>query len=112
MRQNQQSISHVEESILIVLDGSELYGLEIISALEEGSGGKMKLGFGSLYPTLRRLESKGFVEARWGDEVVEDRAGARRKYYKISPKGAQALQELQQIRIGLANGSYDSLPVV
>jgi DNA-binding PadR family transcriptional regulator len=46
MKQNQQSISHVEESILTVLDGYELYGLEIIEALEQGSGGKLKLGQG------------------------------------------------------------------
>lgn len=106
MRQNQQSISHVEESILTVLDRYELYGPEITAAIEQGSGGKMKLGNGTLYPTLRRLERKDFVEARWGDEVVEERGGARRRYYKISSKGAQVLRELQQIRIGLASGSY------
>ncbi len=101
MKQNQQSMSHVEESILTVLDGYELYGLEIIDALEQGSGGKLKLGFGTLYPTLRRLERKGFVEARWGDESPEEREGARRRYYKISPQGAEVLHDLQQMRAGL-----------
>ncbi len=102
MRQNQQSVSHIEESILTVLDGYELYGLEIIDALEQGSGGKLKVSFGTLYPTLRRLERKGLVETRWGDETPEERGGARRKYYRISPKGAKILHENQQVRAGLA----------
>ena len=102
MKQSQQSISHVEENILTVLGRHELYGLEIIEALEKGSGGRLKVSFGTLYPALRRLERKGFVETRWGDETPEERGGARRKYYRISPKGASVLHEVQQIRTDLA----------
>ncbi|MBD2305653.1 helix-turn-helix transcriptional regulator [Chroococcidiopsis sp. FACHB-1243] len=76
----------------------ELYGLEIIEALEKGSGGKLKVSFGTLYPALRRLEKKGFVETRWGNEIPEERGGARRKYYRISAKGVSVLQEIGQIR--------------
>lgn len=101
MSQNHQSISHVEEGILTVLDGYELYGLQIIDAVEEGSGGKLKLGFGTVYPTLRRLERKGFVQARWGEDTPEERGGARRRYYKVTPKGAKILRELQQMRVSL-----------
>ena len=103
MRKGQQTISTVEEYILTVLDGSELYGLEIINALEFGSGGKVKLSCGTLYPTLRRLEMKGLVEARWGDESTEERRGARRKYFKISLKGAGILHEYQQVLTELSN---------
>lgn len=101
MNQNQQSISHVEESILTILNEHELYGLQIIGALEQGSGGKLKLGIGTLYPTLRRLEKKGFVQARWGDETPEERGGARRRYYKATSTGAKVLYELQQMRVNL-----------
>lgn len=101
MKESQLNISPVEESILIVLNRYELYGLEIIEALEKGSGGKLKVGFGTLYPALRRLEKKEFVETRWGDETPEEREGARRKYYRISPKGASVLQEIGQIRARL-----------
>ncbi|MGL4622703.1 MAG: PadR family transcriptional regulator [Chroococcidiopsis sp.] len=54
----------------------------------------------NLYPALRRLERKDFVETRLGDETADEREGARRKYYRISPKGASVLQEIQQIREG------------
>ncbi len=43
MKKREQTISTIEEYILTVLDGCELYGLEIINALEFGSGGKVKL---------------------------------------------------------------------
>ena len=101
MKQSQLNISPVEESILTILAEYELYGLEIIEALEKGSGGKLKVSFGTLYPALRRLERKGFVETRWGDETPEERGGARRKYYSISPKGVEVLREIQQIRADL-----------
>lgn len=100
MRQNQLRISRVEESILSVINKYELYGLEIIYALEQGSDGKLKLGFGTLYPTLRRLERKGFVETRWGDETPEERGGARRRYYRISSQGAEVLRSVQLLRAG------------
>jgi PadR family transcriptional regulator, regulatory protein PadR len=103
MKESPLNISPVEECILIIVNKSELYGLEIIKALENGSGGKVKIGFGTLYPALRRLEKKEFVETRWGDEIAEERGGARRKYYKISAKGASALEEIGQIRAALMN---------
>lgn len=101
MPQNQQSMSHVEESILTVLNGYELYGLELIAALFEGSGGKLQLSYGTLYPTLRRLEKKELVKSRRGADTPEERQGALRRYYKVTPKGARLLQELQQMQTSL-----------
>lgn len=101
MSPNQQSISYVEESILTLLKGYELYGLEIMAALVEGSGGKLKLGYGTLYPTLRRLEKKELVQGRWGEETPEERGRARRRYYKVTAIGARTLHELQQMRASL-----------
>lgn len=59
-----------------------------------------RLGFGSLYPALNRLEKKGLVSWRWGDEVYES-GGARRKYYKATGKGATELRRVQEYRAGL-----------
>lgn len=95
------NISPVEEHILTVLDGCELYGLQIIDSLQKGSSGKLQLGFGTLYPTLRRLEQKGLVASRWGDATLDKSKGARRRYYRISPKGAETLYDIQQIRTEL-----------
>jgi DNA-binding PadR family transcriptional regulator len=45
-----------------------------------------------LYPVLHRLERDGLIASRWG--VSE--AGRRRKYYRIQPAGAQALDHEKQ----------------
>ena len=74
----------------------ELYGLEISEAIEKVSG-DYAVSFGALYPALRRLEEKGFVVSRWGDET-EERGGARRRYYQVTADGIEALNKIQNIR--------------
>ncbi|MDJ0742189.1 MAG: PadR family transcriptional regulator [Xenococcaceae cyanobacterium MO_167.B27] len=85
-----------EEAILHTLIFRERYGLEIMNAIAEASKGKKTIGFSSLYPTLRKLEKRGFVTSRWGDETPEETTGARRRYYKITGNGLQAVENKQQ----------------
>lgn len=96
-------LSDLEEIILSVLSGrGELYGLQICKIIETGSDGRLQVGFGSLYPALRRLESRKFVTSHWGEETPEERGGARRRYYEITALGGEALAEKQSIRSGIA----------
>lgn len=92
-------LSAIDEDVLTVLLGRELYGLEVLDELNPGR--PIKLRFGSLYPALNRLEKKGFVTWRWGDEMDES-GGARRKYYKVTGLGASALSAVQSYRMALA----------
>lgn len=96
-------LSSSDEDVLTVLLGrSEMYGLEILDQLNlDRPGGPMK--FGSLYPVLNRLEKKGLVTWRWGDET-EETGGARRKYYKMTGLGSRSLQAVRQYRQALAQG--------
>ncbi|MFE7051508.1 PadR family transcriptional regulator [Streptomyces californicus] len=59
----------------------EHYGLEV----SEAAG----LAPGSIYPILIRLEQCGWLESRWED--IDEHAEGRRKrrYYRLSEKGAQ-----------------------
>lgn len=95
-------ISAIDEDLLTVLLGRELYGLEILDQLNLDRPGELK--FGSLYPALNRLEKKGLVSWKWGDEVDES-GGARRKYYKVTGLGAKTLRTVQQYRSNLASRS-------
>ncbi len=95
-------ISPLEEYVLILLTQRELYGLEIIEALQTVTEGRRRIGFGSLYPTLHKLEKRGLVQARWGEDTPQERQGARRKYYCITGQGQLALQETDRIRTQLA----------
>jgi DNA-binding PadR family transcriptional regulator len=94
-------ISQLEEIIMIALLKRELYGLQIVKAIDEASCGKRCLSVGSLYPTLHRMEKNGLIGSFWGDEKSEERGGARRRYYKLTGKGATALNEAQELRTNL-----------
>jgi PadR family transcriptional regulator, regulatory protein PadR len=89
------SLTPNQEVILSALRYRKRYGLEIIQAIEN-SGGK-QINFNSLYPNLKKLEKKGFVESQWGDEAPEEHTGARRKYYQITGTGIKALQVKQKL---------------
>lgn len=92
-----------QEVILAALRFRRRYGLEIMTAIEK-SGGK-QIGFNSLYPNLKKLEKKGFVKAEWGDELPEEHTGARRKYYRITGTGEEALKAKQQLLESVAHWS-------
>lgn len=92
-------LSSLEEDILTSMGFHKIYGLEILERLNEGR--RIPVGFGSLYPTLNRLEKKGFVSWEWGDEQ-DQTGGARRKYYKVTGMGASVLKEVQGYRRQLA----------
>jgi Transcriptional regulator PadR-like family len=50
-------LSALEENLLALLIGKELYGLAIIEALQEVIG--RSLSVGSLYPALHKMEKRG-----------------------------------------------------
>jgi DNA-binding PadR family transcriptional regulator len=74
--------------MLSLLSQGEAYGYQIIQRVQRISKGKIKWTAGTLYPVLHRMETNGQVESYW----VDSDAGRRRKYYKITPVGAKALE--------------------
>ena len=64
---------------------AEVYGVWLVEELRRHG---YSLSYGTLYPTLHRLEREGFLQSR-----VQEVDGRRRKYYGITPKGAEALEE-------------------
>jgi DNA-binding PadR family transcriptional regulator len=82
---------HLETLILATLEKGEAHGLEILRRLEEGGCGLLKLKEGSLYPALYRLESAGEIAGVW-EKQTEGRRGARRRIYRLTPKGNRKLQ--------------------
>ncbi|HMN95803.1 MAG TPA: PadR family transcriptional regulator [Phycisphaerales bacterium] len=75
-------------AVLKLLERREMYGYELVEALEERTGGILAMGQSTLYPMLYNLEAKGFVRSRW------DESGARgRKYYALTTAGRRRLSE-------------------
>ena len=73
-------------AVLKLLECGQMYGYEIVEALEKRTEGVLAMGQSTLYPMLYNLEAKGFVAARW------DESGPRqRKYYRLTSTGKKRL---------------------
>ncbi len=66
------------------------YGYDLVSQLDERSGGLIDVKEGTLYPVLYRLEDAGYIRAEWDPPE----RGAPRKYYKITAAGRRRLDQL------------------
>jgi PadR family transcriptional regulator len=75
-------------AVLTLLERGEMYGYELVEALERDSGGLLTLGQSTVYPLLYNLEGKGHVEAVW--RIAPN--GRRRKYYRATATGRKWLE--------------------
>ena len=73
--------------ILSILSRGESYGYAIIQRVRALSKGELEWTDGMLYPVLHRLEREKLIRSRW--EVSDE--GRKRKYYRLTPKGAKRL---------------------
>ena len=82
--------------------GDHAYGVPIREEIERRTG--RDVAQGAVYTALNRLADRGFVRSRMG-ETTPDRGGRRRKYYRLEPAGARALDraftEVQDMASGL-----------
>jgi PadR family transcriptional regulator PadR len=76
-------------AVLKLLQAREMYGYELVEALERQSGGVLAMGQSTLYPLLYNLEAKGLIEG----ERREAESGRERKYYRLTPKGRKRLEK-------------------
>lgn len=76
--------------ILLALSTGERHGYGIMKQVEEDSGGKVKMGPGTLYGSLKRMLDAGLVKEsdRRIDPEMDDE---RRIYYQITGLGAKTL---------------------
>lgn len=72
--------------ILQVLSQGDKHGYAIAQQIKESSQGVLDFKEGSLYPALHSQEKKGFIAS-----VERRQKGRRRRYYRLTKAGAQAL---------------------
>lgn len=72
--------------ILLALVDGEKHGYGIMVETARRSEGRMNLGPGTLYRSLRRLASDGLIEES-EERPVTDLDDERRHYYRITPFG-------------------------
>jgi DNA-binding PadR family transcriptional regulator len=76
--------------ILLSLAAEDRHGLGIAADVKAFSQGRISLGPGTLYGTIKRLLDAGLVEDLGSPSPEND--DPRRRYYRITPKGRRALE--------------------
>ncbi len=85
--------------------------VQVMRAIADGVGfgldvmERTGLPSGTVYPTLGRLEKRGYVEGRWEEEGRAQRERRpRRRYYRLTGAGQAALAEAIRGYRAMADG--------
>jgi DNA-binding PadR family transcriptional regulator len=85
--------------ILTALAAGAQHGYGIMTDVSQISGGRVRLRAGTLYAALNRLAAERLVEVD-REEIVDARL---RRYYRLTPQGAQRLEsEVDRMRSNTA----------
>ena len=82
---------HLDLLLLAVLQNGPAHGYAIIETLRLRSAEVFDLPEGTIYPALHRLEGQGLLASSWSDDT-----GRRKRIYRLTPKGHEALAQRQQ----------------
>jgi DNA-binding PadR family transcriptional regulator len=85
MKRSMNLLPQVSFSILFALSLQPRHGYEIMQQVERDSAGRIKLGPGALYGSIKQLREAGLIEEL--QEIATD----RRRHYKLSPSGWECL---------------------
>ena len=83
---------HTDMIIMAVLRRSDSYGYAINKTIQEFSDHAFSLTEATLYTSFKRLEARGYITSYW----QESESGKKRKYYALTDKGNQALNEQEK----------------
>jgi transcriptional regulator len=64
------------------------HGYGIARRIEQTSGGRLTINYGTLYPALLKLEQEGLVSTAWG---VSDH-GRKAKFYRLTRAGRREIE--------------------
>jgi PadR family transcriptional regulator, regulatory protein PadR len=86
----EKPLGDLEQAVLVavVALGGKAYGVSVQSEVKARTG--RDLSTGAIYSVLARLEEKGLVESQLGEPTPE-RGGRRKRMYRTSRAGKQAL---------------------
>jgi transcriptional regulator len=66
-----------------------LHGYGIARRIEQTSGNKLLVNYGTLYPALLKLEQEGYIASEWG---VSDN-NRKAKFYKLTRAGRKQIEK-------------------
>ena len=65
-----------------------LHGYGIARRIEQTSANHLSVNYGTLYPSLLKLEQEGYIESEWGVSQNNRKA----KFYRLTRAGRRQLQ--------------------
>jgi len=66
-----------------------LHGYGVARRIEQTSGNKLLVNYGTLYPALLKLEQEGYITSEWG---VSDN-NRKAKFYKLTRAGRRQIEK-------------------
>jgi DNA-binding PadR family transcriptional regulator len=81
--------------ILLALATGERHGYEIMKQVKRDANGRVKMGNGTMYGSLKRMLADGLITEA-GDRIDPDLDDERRRYYRITDAGRNALNAEMQ----------------
>ncbi len=93
--------------ILLALAGDDLHGYAIMREVADLTGGRMRLGPGTLYGSIKTLLEAGLIAELERPSETED----RRRYYRLTPAGrklakAEAVRLAETLQVARAKKIY------
>ncbi len=98
-------LGEFEEIVLLTVAilQHEAYGVLLRQEIEERTARSVSVS--ALQTALRRMEKKGYLESHLG-EATAVRGGKRKRYFKVTRTGKQALDYTKDVRMKL----WDAVP--
>ena len=82
----------IEMLVLALLESRPRHGYEIGKLIEQRSGGRLTFALPTLYPSLLRLENRGWIKGRW----IEKAGQRERCFYRLTREGRRVLRRQQE----------------
>ena len=83
-------LTPVALNVLLALADGERHGYGIMLEVRERTGGRVRLGPGTLYGAIKRLKGGGVIEES-GERPDPEADDERRRYYRLSGFGGEVL---------------------
>ncbi|MEM0967284.1 MAG: helix-turn-helix transcriptional regulator [Verrucomicrobiota bacterium] len=77
---------NVETLLMAILEKGPSYGYKIVQELNDLAPHHLKMGEGTVYPVLHRLEERKLIKPEW----KAGETGRQRKYYSLTTSGERA----------------------
>ncbi|MEW6635847.1 MAG: helix-turn-helix transcriptional regulator [Actinomycetota bacterium] len=97
-------------NILLALADGERHGYGIMLEVRERTGGRIRMGPGTLYGAIKRLKEGGLIEES-GERSDPESGEERRRYYRLTGFGGEVLAaEVERleglVRVARRKGVY------